>query len=155
MSPVPRPGAAPRSTSPLSLSHSGADISFRARVRQWAQDFLASHIAEGQKGGDPSPAAADREPTILCVSHGAYLSALLGVLLSPPFSFAASPAVDAKKPCLNTSVMRVRARYNPESERWVGEILSWAEVGHMQGLEQKIGVSDDIRAAFRKALAQA
>lgn len=129
------------------------DTSFRTRVREWAEAFFASHTADGQKPLTLDP--SQPEPTILCVSHGAYLSALLGALLSPPFSFAVAPGVDTKKPCLNTSVMRVRARFDPERAKWVGEILSWAEVAHMGGKEQKIGVSDDIRAAFRKAMAQA
>lgn len=123
---------------------------FRTRVREWAEAFFASHTRDGKKG--LSPSLSDPEPTILCVSHGAYLSALLGVLLSPPFSFAVGPGVDIKKSCLNTSLMRVRVHYDEDTNKWVGEILSWAEVTHMGGREQKLGVSDDIRAAFRQAL---
>jgi hypothetical protein len=84
------------------------------------------------------------------VSHGAYLSALLGALLSPPFSFSVAPGVDTHKPCLNTSQMRVRASYR--DGKWRGEIQSWADVAHMGGREQRLGVSDDIRAQFRKAM---
>lgn len=48
--------------------------------------------------------------------------------------------------------MRVRVHYDPESG-WKGDILSWAEVAHMGGKESKLGVSDDLRASFRKAFA--
>ncbi|CAK9784325.1 phosphoglycerate mutase-like protein [Cutaneotrichosporon oleaginosum] len=133
----------PKDGIPPDAEQSGA---FRARVKEWAEGFFADHVPTGPT--DPSTP----EPIVLAVSHGAYISALLGALLSPPFSFSVAPGVDTHKPCLNTSQMKVRATYDAQKKRWKGEILSWANVDHMGGREQRIGVSDDIREEFRKAM---
>lgn len=125
-----------------------ADVRFRARILGWMNDFLATHVEAGQ-GPNPD------EPVILCVSHGAYLSTLFGLLLSPEFKFAAAPGIDKSRHCLNTSVMRVRVTYDPKEGEWDGEVLSWGEVCHLDGVESGIPVADDIRDSFRKAMAQA
>jgi broad specificity phosphatase PhoE len=116
-------------------------------VGEWLQSFLAAHVP-GQPG-TPDPSA-----TILVVSHGAYLSALLGSLLSQPISFVPDQGVDAKKHCLNTCVMRVQADYDEVAGMWRGAILSWGEVDHLGDQAKDIGVADDLRQSFRMATAK-
>ncbi|BEJ17118.1 hypothetical protein CspHIS471_0605190 [Cutaneotrichosporon sp. HIS471] len=130
----------PKDGIPADAEQSGV---FRARVNEWAEGFFAEHASASTDSSEP-------EPTVLIVSHGAYLSALLGALLSPPLSFSVARGVDTHKPCLNTSVMRVRANF--DGKKWRGEIQSWANVDHMGGREQRLGVSDDLRAQFRRAM---
>lgn len=120
-----------------------ADRRFRARVSEWFAHFLALH--------ETTPDA-----TVLVVSHGAYLSALLGVLLSPPYSLTAK-GVDLGKHCLNTCVMRVKVKFSPgesESEkapgRWSGRIVAWGDAEHLGDQARDIGVADDLRQSMRK-----
>lgn len=111
---------------------------------------------------DPNPnvtRTSDRK--ILVVSHGAYMKALLGVLIAPPFSFTLAEGVDIRESVWNTSIMRVRIRLDPggsggndgqkagvSSEiMWKGEIQSWGDVRHLEhdGEWEDVGVADDVK----------
>lgn len=111
------------------------------------KDLLATHTETAL------PAEPD-EPKILCVSHGAFLSTLLAILVSKDIGFQAGPNVDTSKHCLNTSIMRVRATYDKEAGEWDGEVLSWGEVYHLDGVDSGIPIADDVRESFRKVMAQ-
>lgn len=91
--------------------------------------------------------SAPTDEAILVVSHGGYMAALLGVLLSPPYSFKA-PGVDSHKPCMNTSIMLVKAKYMDKGGRWSGRILSWADVEHLGDNAKDWGVADDLKKGY-------
>ena len=106
------------------------NTSFRQRVAAWLRSFLSTSSPDG---------------TVLVLSHGAFLAALLAILLSPPFSFTPSPGLDTRRHCLNTSIMRVKCWKEGKEEKWVGEVLTWGQVDHLDGMWEKVGVADDVR----------
>ena len=104
----------------------------------WFKSFLDAHTSSKASMIECS------EPIVLIVSHGAYMTTFLSVLLSPIFLFALAPDVDRTRSCANTSIMRVRCM--EKSGKWEGVIESWAEVGHLKELLKKdLEIADDIR----------
>ena len=93
------------------------------------------------------------EPTILIVSHGAWLGAFLNIVLSKQFNFKPPLKEILRRPCYNTSVMIVRvsviepAKDNGRKKFKIeGEILDWGNVDHLEVMhERKIGVVDEVK----------
>ena len=98
----------------------GAEPSFQTRIVTWLAGFLKSH--------ETSPSST----VVLCVSHGAYLTQLLKILLSPEMNFAPPPTSHLRCHCVNTCVMRLDVAF--DGERWSGRVLSWGEADHLHGL---------------------
>ncbi|KAL7423355.1 hypothetical protein Q5752_002658 [Cryptotrichosporon argae] len=85
---------------------------FEARITGWLASFLAAHVPSPSPSSAPGPGpVVEPEPIVLVLSHGAYLSALLRVLLSPPVSLRAAAGLNLKQHCFNTSIMCVRFEY--------------------------------------------
>jgi probable phosphoglycerate mutase len=122
--------------------------------------------ANGAHNPNEAGFVTDAEPKILVVSHGAYLSSLLPLLLTPSktWTITAAPDVDLKAHCQNTSIMRVRLRPpvrkgtagemngasgssgRDKGNKWVGVVESWGDVEHLAGLwEKDLDVADDVR----------
>lgn len=124
----------------------------------WFKSFLARHAAhspttkigsDGDGDGDDSGLSCfpDSRP-ILIVSHGAYLTALLPLLLNPSkaWNITPGPRVDLGAHCLNTSIMRVRLRPPDGPGKWSGVVESWGDVEHLAGLdEEDLDIADDVR----------
>ncbi|ORY24879.1 histidine phosphatase superfamily [Naematelia encephala] len=113
---------------------------FRARMIRWFQSFLASHLSAANAAESTDP-----EPTILIVSHGAWLGSFLSVLVLS-LGFKLADGVDGNRNCLNTSIMRVRC-WADEGEKWHGTVLSWGEVEHLAGMmdQERLAVQDDVK----------
>lgn len=134
-------------------------IRFRQRITNWLTGFLDTTL----RPRDGNGSASDAEKTVLVTSHGAYLTTLLSILLNRPFSFVIGPQVDIRASCYNTSIMRVsvsaRQLDAPDTSnslgrivqrkgsksRWIGEILSWADVDHLDSQWEDVGLTDDVR----------
>jgi hypothetical protein len=119
----------------------------------WFKSFLARHAPHDTtttiNGSVPSPSPyfPDSRP-ILIVSHGAYLTALLPLLLNPSkaWNITPGPHADLGAHCLNTSIMRVRLRPPDGSGKWSGVVESWGDVEHLEGLdEEDLDIADDVR----------
>lgn len=119
--------------------------SFRNRVSEWLFSFLSSH---------PFPTdGLETEKNVLVLSHGAYLTAMLSVIVQPPFSFAIARNVDVRQSCYNTSIMKVHLTPKKVSGgegkkkskiEWDGVIESWADIEHLNEKKDPVGVADDI-----------
>jgi len=115
---------------PCSVMSSLTWYRFQARIITWFRSFLMTHT--------PSP--ADAGPVILLVCHAAYLKTLISVLTSKVFSFTVAQDLSLRGHARNTSVTRVRC--SEHAGGWKGEVESWCEVGHLDGMFEK-----DVRAA--------
>ncbi|KAL1408159.1 hypothetical protein Q8F55_004963 [Vanrija albida] len=131
-----------------------ASADFRARVAAWFRAFLASHAPGEHSGGEGKSAHTTPIPdrVVLVVSHGAYLSALLAVLLGREFAFSRAPGVDTGATCFNTCITRVRVRHDAAGgvDAWSGTVESYAESGHLapETMGRRLGVADDVRRDF-------
>jgi broad specificity phosphatase PhoE len=94
--------------------------SFRKRIAAWFTGFLASHRD------------TDSDGSICIVSHGAYITTFVALLLSSHyFRFERGDNVDMRAGCHNTSIMKVECRYQPDRGRWEGKVLSFGDVDHI------------------------
>lgn len=98
---------------------------FRKRISSWFQVFLAAHQD-----------VEDRDGPICIVSHGAYITTFVSLLLSPHyFSFSRGEGLDIRRGCYNTSIMKVECVYQPREGRWTGTVLSFGDIQHLAELE--------------------
>ena len=77
------------------------------------------------------------------MSHGAWLGSMLNFLIGPPNSFPVIPDVKSLSGCHNTSVSKIR--FWPDGDKWKGEVLTWSETPHLEGmLEKELVVADKV-----------
>lgn len=108
-------------------------FSFASRVVAWFKAFLKSH----------PPSSTPADSVILIVSHSAFLGYLKGMLTVPRlFNFSVADGVDVRRPCLNTSFMRVRL--TERDGRWDGVMESCWEVDHLHGMVKRDLQADNI-----------
>lgn len=52
--------------------------------------------------------------------------------------------------CYNTMIMEVECLYDSEKGKWKGEVQSWGDIRHLEGLERSGGhssrVADEVKA---------
>ncbi|WWD21918.1 hypothetical protein CI109_106406 [Kwoniella shandongensis] len=124
--------------------------SLGARSIQWFDSFLASHEPEAPLPQNHlfnhfSRHSSPPEPNILIVSHGAWLSFFLSLILSPTYGFTLSKGVDPKLPCYNTSLMVVGCKWI--DGKWKGSVDDWGDISHLRDMmeEEVRDVADDVR----------
>ncbi|WVQ76624.1 hypothetical protein IAR50_006297 [Cryptococcus sp. DSM 104548] len=118
--------------------------SLSRRSMLWFDSLLGTHIPNPP----PPPGTPQDSDTILIISHGAWLSNFLHLLLSPShYKFIPDKHCNLKAPCLNTSVTVVYCEYDYGKKRWEGWVKDWADVSHLRDVhgEEVVGVADDVR----------
>ena len=123
-----------------------ADSSLSVRILNWLDDVLKGHTvskppSDTTTSGTTSPGTD--HPTILVLSHGAWISSLISLLMHKSMSTAVAPGVDVKAHTLNTSVTKVRLWQTKDG--WRGEILSAGDVSHLGEVDVTLGVADDLK----------
>lgn len=113
-------------------------LRFRDRIARWFIEFLRTHQTTPPSG------------PICVVSHGAYITTLVSLLLSEQcFGFKRGSKVNLRNGCHNTMIMKVECVYVQESGRWEGEVLSWGDIEHLRGIKRvhhSSKVADDVKA---------
>lgn len=82
---------------------------------------------------------------VLVVTHGAWLSNFVRLLMSPVYHFNVREGVNLGLPCANTSIMVVNCEW--KDGRWNGVIEDWGNVNHLADvLDKEVQeVADDVR----------
>lgn len=114
---------------------------FRERIVDWFTHFLSTH-----QEGDAGP--------ICIVSHGAYITTLVSLLLSERhFAFSQGSKVNLRKHgCYNTSIMRVQCDHDEATGKWTGEVQTWGDIEHLKGIHKDTNgghstrIADDVKA---------
>lgn len=127
------------SSSAQSLILGSLAVRFQQRIHKWFSRFLQTHASTEKDSHNASG------PTILIVSHGAFLSTLFSILISSAVSFTLAEGVDRSRSCRNTSIMKVKCW--EERGEWKGEVLSWGHVPHLVEEGKVVSVADDLSKA--------
>jgi len=113
------------------------------RILHWLDTVLKGHTISKPPADTPASDLTDR-PNVLIVSHGAWISNLIGLLMYKSMGIVVAPGVDVKSHVLNTSVTKVRLWQTKDG--WRGEILSAGDISHLDGLnEPNLDVVDDVK----------
>ncbi|TYJ58240.1 hypothetical protein B9479_001065 [Cryptococcus floricola] len=122
--------------------------SLTLRSKLWFDELLSTHIPPPPSATESKDRRSDQDAdTIFVVSHGAWLSNFLRLLLSPAYDFKIGKHCNYKAPCLNTSISVVYCDYDHVKKKWAGVVQTWAYVEHLRDVlekEEKVGIADDV-----------
>lgn len=120
-----------------------AHPSLTKRTWKWLSGLLKTHSRSQPLSNDLTPESIDT-PTVLVVSHGAWIGSLINVLLSRPIASTLAPGVDLDAHLLNTCVIKVRLWQ--DEKRWRGEIIDYGNLDHLKDVEEPdLEIADDVK----------